>query len=130
MRLYLLLPKPKHYFTVLIKDKPTILKRFLTISFTFILLLGVLAEAKATTGEKEEKSQDKNQQQPKEQTLPKMEEAQGGLSQAKPVQTLQVDTSRESSFEKFNFIFYFLYKHKYESDGSFENGDVRLLEAK
>ena len=130
MRLYLLLPKPKHYFTVLIKVKPTILKRFLTISFTIILSLGMAINANATTGEKEEKSKDKNQQRPKEQTLPKEVEPQGGLEQSKPVQTLQVDTSRESSFEKFNFIFYFLYKHKYESDGSFENGDVRLLEAK
>ena len=65
-----------------------------------------------TTGNEKENDKD---QEVKEETKPNVEEEpqNGGIQTSSSI--VKADTT-ESSFKKFNYIFYFIYKYKYEND--------------
>lgn len=103
----------------------SIILLLLCVSFTYT------ATASGGGGEKEKKplqdQQDPNRQQS---LLPKLdgEPENGGIEEEETTDEEDLEEefvaegdSTQSSFRKFNFIFYFLYKFKYENDARFGN---------
>lgn len=99
------------------------LKKSLFILFALFLAGTFAAQASGGGGEKNKKEVSKDQQKPEQDVLPKVEDElqNGGIQtfqNSKEEASVESD-STQSSFRKFNFIFYFLYKFKYENDARF-----------
>ena len=99
------------------------LKKTTLISLALFLVIAFTAQASGGGGEKGKKDEIQDQQGPKQQdVLPKLdEEPQNGGRQftRESEEFVEEGDSTQSSFRKFNFIFYFLYKFKYENDAEF-----------